>query len=76
MLLGLAAFYWFPVFLEWDLVSVEWRVRRSLSLCEVVLVEVGCGTGGNVSEFSFGYFCVGIDINQHAIDRAKELYLD
>lgn len=41
---------------------------------KAVLVEVGCGTGGNVSEFSSGYSCVGIDINQRAIDLAKELY--
>ncbi|MEZ6154151.1 MAG: class I SAM-dependent methyltransferase, partial [Pirellulaceae bacterium] len=41
-----------------------------------LLVEVGCGTGGNIAKFASAYSCVGIDISPHAIERAVKLYPD
>lgn len=34
------------------------------------LVDIGCGTGGNVSIFQESFDCIGIDISEHAIDFA------
>lgn len=39
-----------------------------------VLVEVGCGTGGNVAFFSRGYRCIGIDPAPAAVEAARRLY--
>lgn len=40
------------------------------------IVDVGCGTGGNISCFSKDYSCVGIDPSEDAIRWAKERFPD
>jgi SAM-dependent methyltransferase len=37
-----------------------------------VIVEVGCGTGGNLADLSQWYTCIGIDTSARAIAHARE----
>jgi len=39
-----------------------------------VVVDVGCGTGGNIASLRDGYECVGIDTSEEGIELAKERY--
>jgi SAM-dependent methyltransferase len=41
---------------------------------EKIVLDVGCGTGGNTAAFSNEYLCKGIDPVQEAIQFAKERY--
>jgi 2-polyprenyl-3-methyl-5-hydroxy-6-metoxy-1,4-benzoquinol methylase len=34
------------------------------------IVDVGCGTGGNLASLAADYECVGIDSSRHAIELA------
>jgi SAM-dependent methyltransferase len=38
------------------------------------IVEVGCGTGGNVADLACDYSCVGVDVSCDAIDRARRRF--
>jgi SAM-dependent methyltransferase len=37
----------------------------------VTIADVGCGTGGNISELATMYSCVGIDTSEEAIELAR-----
>lgn len=39
---------------------------------EKLVVEVGCGTGGNLAELSTRYTCIGIDTSLEAVRAARE----
>ncbi len=41
---------------------------------QTVIVNVGCGTGGNVASLADGYRCVGIDTSAEAIALARERF--
>src|SRR4051794_27023505 len=41
---------------------------------DVLVVDVGCGTGGNIAALGSDYSCLGIDTSQEAIGLAKESY--
>jgi SAM-dependent methyltransferase len=38
------------------------------------LVDVGCGTGGNVASFSDRFRCLGVDPSRDAVDLARERF--
>lgn len=38
------------------------------------IVDVGCGTGGNLATLANGYNCVGIDTSQDAIELARKKF--
>ncbi len=38
------------------------------------LVDVGCGTGGNIGAFQSKFKCIGLDISEHAIDFATRRF--
>lgn len=40
------------------------------------LVDIGCGTGGNISTFHKRFDCIGVDISEHAIDFAVRRFPD
>jgi trans-aconitate methyltransferase len=40
------------------------------------IVEIGCGTGANLAALADCYDCLGIDVNQEAVDWAKRRYTD
>ena len=40
------------------------------------LVDIGCGTGGNISNFKKRFDCLGIDISEHAIAFAEKRFPD
>src|SRR5687768_9022062 len=39
-----------------------------------VIVDVGCGTGGNLADLAADYPCVGIDTSAQAIDLARQRF--
>ena len=41
---------------------------------EAIVVDVGCGTGGNIAALAGQYRCVGIDTSEEAIRLARVLY--
>ncbi len=62
-----------------------WFVGRRRILCrlvgevlapsrEAIIVDVGCGTGGNIAALAGQYRCVGIDTSEEAIRLARVLY--
>jgi SAM-dependent methyltransferase len=62
-----------------------WFVGRRRILCRLVsevlppgpqaiIVDVGCGTGGNIAALADRYPCVGIDTSAEAIDLARERF--
>jgi SAM-dependent methyltransferase len=40
------------------------------------LVDIGCGTGGNIGYFKQRFDCIGVDISEHAIDFAERRFPD
>lgn len=38
------------------------------------LVDIGCGTGGNIGIFQDKFNCIGVDISEHAIAFAKKRF--
>ena len=62
-----------------------WFVARRRILCrlaaevlppsaEVTIVDVGCGTGGNIAALADRYACVGIDTSEQAIELARQQF--
>ena len=50
-------------------------VRRVLTTPgESTVVDVGCGTGGNIAALSGEFACVGVDSSAEAIDLARKRY--
>jgi SAM-dependent methyltransferase len=41
-----------------------------------VILDVGCGTGGNIADLAADYSCVGIDTSAEAIQLAKKRFPD
>lgn len=41
---------------------------------DIAIVDVGCGTGGNIAEICGDYTCIGIDASPEAIEIAKVRY--
>ena len=41
---------------------------------EAIVVDVGCGTGGNLAALAGRYRCIGIDTSDEAIRLARTLY--
>ena len=39
-----------------------------------ILVDLGCGTGGNIGIFQDKFDCTGLDISEHAIDIARKRF--
>jgi len=59
-------------FLDW--IEKE-RKKRELNLSQLRILDVGCGTGVNVTIplATAGYSLIGLDINTNSIERAKQL---
>ena len=63
-----------------------WFVGRRRILCRLVaevlppiaakrvIVDVGCGTGGNIAALADRYRCVGIDTSAEAIELARQRF--
>ncbi len=62
-----------------------WFVARRQILCrlvaevllpspETVVIDVGCGTGGNIAALAPQYRCVGIDTSDEAIELARQRF--
>lgn len=62
-----------------------WFVGRRRILCrlvgevltpspQAVIVDVGCGTGGNIAALADRYTCVGIDTSNEAIELARQRF--
>jgi SAM-dependent methyltransferase len=62
-----------------------WFVGRRQILCrliaevlppspEAAIVDVGCGTGGNIAALACGYRCAGIDTSAEAVDLARQRF--
>lgn len=43
---------------------------------ETIILDVGCGTGGNIASLANDYQCIGIDTSDDAIELAKSCYPD
>lgn len=41
---------------------------------EKILIDLGCGTGGNVGVFQDKFNCIGVDISEYAIHFAKKRF--
>ncbi|MGC8603951.1 MAG: class I SAM-dependent methyltransferase [Desulfomonilaceae bacterium] len=39
-----------------------------------ILVDLGCGTGGNIGIFQDKFDCIGLDISEHAIEFARKRF--
>ena len=62
-----------------------WFVGRRRILCrlaaevvppspDVTVIDVGCGTGGNIAAMADRYQCVGIDTSEEAIELARQRF--
>ena len=49
-------------------------LRATSRMSRPRVLEIGCGTGGNVSELATRYTCSGADISAHAIEIARQTY--
>lgn len=47
---------------------------RELATADSRIVEVGCGTGGNLAEFARDFTCVGVDRSPDAIQLARRRF--
>ena len=66
---------------HWWFVARRQIIRQIV--CEVlppsratVILDVGCGTGGNIADLAADYSCVGIDTSAEAIQLAKKRFPD
>ena len=48
--------------------------KRMSEFPDRMIVDVGCGTGGNIASLARDYNCVGLDFSEKAIDYAKKKY--
>ncbi len=56
------------------MVRVVWQLVPASK--DVTIVDVGCGTGGNIAALAGMYNCVGIDTSEEAIELARERFPD
>ena len=52
----------------------QWAVRTGLPGKAKLLLDVGCGTGGNTAEFSKDYHCIGIETVAEAVKFARDRF--
>jgi SAM-dependent methyltransferase len=63
--------WWFAARRELVVRVIEQLVPPSMN---ITVADVGCGTGGNISELAGMYSCVGVDTSEEAIDLARNRF--